>query len=333
MKIFISHASANKDYGNALVELLRGVGLSDNDIIFTSNVGYGIPIAKNIFKWLKSQITEKPFVIYLLSKEYYASIACLNEMGAAWIVENEHAVIFAPNFDINSKEFQNGALDPREIGFHFNDEERLLSFIQHLRTSFNVTSNSVVINQQLKSYLFKVNSLNSSKPINLISEENKVEKIQLPESKPTIESSKEGINAAVPVKEEIFAKFIIDIKSNKLKDEDILLLHYMIDRSKSKLMTGWQEASEISTIKDWEEVHELNTLLSVNYSAVIRRFDLRGYTQVSGVTASGNAKEVTLKPEIASILTDVPQELSIVVSEVLSKNSSIRKTEDDSLPF
>jgi|GEM_PF-5569670 len=51
MKIFISHASINKDYGTALVELLKGIGI--DDIIFTSNVAYGIPIGENIFNWLK----------------------------------------------------------------------------------------------------------------------------------------------------------------------------------------------------------------------------------------------------------------------------------------
>ncbi|NDY72253.1 hypothetical protein DO021_00105 [Desulfobacter hydrogenophilus] len=125
MKIFISHSSKNKDYGTLLVELLRNLGIREDEIIFTSNVAYGIPVGQNIFHWLKYQIEEKPFVVYLLSEQYYESIACLNEMGAAWIVENNHAAIFIPDFDLSSKEFQSGALDPREIGFHINDEERV----------------------------------------------------------------------------------------------------------------------------------------------------------------------------------------------------------------
>ena len=145
MKIFISHSSKNENYGNLLVELLRGLGIKEDEIIFTSNVAYGIPVAKNIFHWLKSQIEEKPFVIYLLSKEYYESVACLNEMGAAWIVENEHAAIFTPSFDLSSKEFQNGALDPREIGFKINDEDRVLSFIQMISKNFDITNNAVLI--------------------------------------------------------------------------------------------------------------------------------------------------------------------------------------------
>lgn len=64
MKIFISHSSKNKDYGNHLVQLLRVLGIKENEIKFTSNVAFGIPVAKNIFNWLKPQIEDKPFVIY-----------------------------------------------------------------------------------------------------------------------------------------------------------------------------------------------------------------------------------------------------------------------------
>lgn len=117
MKIFISHSSKNADYGNALVNLLTGIGISGEQIIFTSNDAYGIPIGQNIFDWLKTQIKEKPYVLYLLSPEYYKSVACLNEMGAAWVIENKHTMIFTPNFKLDSYEFQNGAIDPREIGF------------------------------------------------------------------------------------------------------------------------------------------------------------------------------------------------------------------------
>ena len=104
MKIFISHSSKNKSYGQALVNLMISLGINSDKIIFTSNVAHGIPIGNNIFNWLKSQISDKPYVIYLLSPEYYQSIACLNEMGAAWVIENEHSMIFTPNFDLNLDE-------------------------------------------------------------------------------------------------------------------------------------------------------------------------------------------------------------------------------------
>ena len=49
MKIFISHSSKNKDYGNAFVDLFTSIGAKSNEIIFTSNNAFGIPIGKDTF--------------------------------------------------------------------------------------------------------------------------------------------------------------------------------------------------------------------------------------------------------------------------------------------
>lgn len=345
MKIFISHASANKEEGNAVVELLRGIGINEDEIIFTSNVAYGIPIGQNIFNWLKSQISEKPFVIYLLSKEYYSSIACLNEMGAAWIIENEHAVIFTTNFDINGKEFQNGALDPREIGFRINDEERLLSFIQHLGTNFKISKNAVIINQKLKHYLTQIESF--AKKNHIASQKNNLIESKSSETQPKEELQKQTndknesklkvqVVAKNITKTEngIYSKFITEIATRKLKDDELILLSYIIETSKVKLMTGWQEDNELRIIKEWEEINELNKTLSNNYGAVIRRFELRGYTEISAVTSSGNSKEVKLKKEIESNILDLPIEILDIINNVTSENKAIQiNNEPEDLPF
>ncbi|WP_092082816.1 toll/interleukin-1 receptor domain-containing protein [Poseidonocella sedimentorum] len=155
MKIFISHSSRNAVYGQALVDLLTGVGVAHESIVFTSNTSYGIPVGDNIFEWLKNQISDKPFVIFLLSADYYSSVACLNEMGAAWIVENQHAAIFTPEFDLSDVRFRDGALDPREIGFFINDEDRFTEFIEALSANFEITTKQVVINQKRREFLEK----------------------------------------------------------------------------------------------------------------------------------------------------------------------------------
>jgi tetratricopeptide (TPR) repeat protein len=159
LKIFISHSSRNANYGRALVNLLTGVGVGHDSIVFTSDTSYGIPVGKNIFEWLKEQISDRPFVIFLLSPDYYSSIACLNEMGAAWIVENQHAAIFTPNFDLNDSNFRSGALDPRELGFFIEDEERITEFIETLRGKFTITNNQVVINRKRRQFLDDIGSL------------------------------------------------------------------------------------------------------------------------------------------------------------------------------
>lgn len=168
MKIFISHSSKNANYGQAIVDLLVAIGVNSEQIIFTSNDAFGIPTGQNIFNWLKVRITENPHVIYLLSTAYYSSIACLNEMGAAWVVENEHTIIFTPEFNTSSYEFQNGALDPREMGFKINNHDRVVEFIEKLRRTFPISTNPVLVGQKIREFIEKVNSFqvpNESLPI------------------------------------------------------------------------------------------------------------------------------------------------------------------------
>lgn len=132
MKIFISHSSKDAHYGKALVELLTSLGIAHDSITFTSDSAYGIPSGQNIFNWLKGRISERPFVIYLRSPSYYSSVACLNEMGAAWMIESEHISIFTPDFDLNTPEFRDGVLDPREMGFRLNDRDRVIQFAEQI---------------------------------------------------------------------------------------------------------------------------------------------------------------------------------------------------------
>ena len=318
MKIFISHSSKNKNFGEKLVELLRNIGIKESEIIFTSNTAYGIPIGQNIFNWLKSQITEKPFVIYLLSEEYYQSIACLNEMGAAWIIENKHAAIFTPNFNLSSKEFQNGALDPREIGFYINDEDRILSFIQLLSEDFEITKSHILISQSIKRFLSEINSiktptLNSSNGeiIEPVKIEKKAEEKVLIQKPVLIQNSNEN---------DLFSKFKELIIQGKLKDDELLLIHYIVETGRFKLMTGWQEHLEIANIIEWEKINEIQNKLSKNYTSVLKRFELRNFTEVSAVTSSNNPKELKIKEEISQHLLDLPQEINSKLNDVVTNN-------------
>ncbi|MDF2883074.1 MAG: hypothetical protein K0R54_3631 [Clostridiaceae bacterium] len=152
-KIFISHSSVDRKYGEALVKLLRGLGFQRQQIIFTSNDDYGIPIDTNIFDYLKSQINDGVYMIYLLSDNYYKSVACLNEMGAAWIVQNEYTVIGVPDFNFNNPKFSEGAIDPRRIGFNIDNRKRIVEFKNKLLDRFELSIDEVDWNNLLDEYL------------------------------------------------------------------------------------------------------------------------------------------------------------------------------------
>jgi hypothetical protein len=336
MKIFISHSSSNKDYGELIVELLRNLGLKEDEIIFTSNVAYGIPIAQNIFNWLKSQIEEKPFVIYLLSKQYYESIACLNEMGAAWIIENNHATIFTPDFNIESKEFQSGALDPREIGFYINNEERVLSFIELLSENFVISNKAILISQSVKKFVDGVNKIKPSITKQTSVKEITTKAIETPveyEKLPVQEIEKKPVKIA---NGDLYAKFLDLIAQDKLQTTELILIHYIVDTSKVNLKTGWQEDYEIANIKEWENINDINDILSKNYAGTLRRFELRGFTEVSAITGPGNPKEVMLKSTIASNILDLPVKVLDKIENVVKSNYFEHKDEfkkEDQFPF
>ncbi|MEX1003362.1 MAG: toll/interleukin-1 receptor domain-containing protein [Crocinitomicaceae bacterium] len=325
MKVFITHSSQDAQYGELLVELLRSLGLKESEIIFTSNVAYGIPVSQNIFNWLKSQISEKPFVIYLLSENYYQSVACLNEMGAAWVVENEHAALFTPEFDLSSKEYRNGALDPREIGFYINDEDRIHSFINSLSKNFDISNNRPLVFQAVKKFLKGVSGIESH-----ISKKPKNEAInESSKSKAKVSNKKNKESAKPLIKGDLYSKFLGLIEADKLKVDEILLLHYMIDTSRIKLLTGWQLEDEILTIREWEEINDVKSILSKNYDGVLRRFEVRGFTEVSEVTSHGNPKEVKLKEEISSHILDLPEPALSKIDKVVKNNFHDHSTDTD----
>jgi hypothetical protein len=300
MKIFISHSSKDKFYGQQLVELLINVGVKKGDIIFTSNGVHGIPIGQNIFEWLKSQITSQAYVIFLLSPDYYKSIACLNEMGAAWIIENKQVSLFTPNFDLTSEEFHGGAIDPRKVGFFINDEDRIFSFIQSLNVDFDITTDDFAyVNQQVKKFLSKIRKFDKkrSEQTDLVDFENPELTIQ---PKPQLE---------------LFVKFSNLITNQKFKEEELLLLNYIIDTGSFKLKTGWQEKYEIADIEKWEEKKEIGNTLSKNYPSTLKRFELGGFIEVSEYTSYSNPKEFKIKDEISQHLIDLPENVISIISE------------------
>jgi hypothetical protein len=322
MKLFISHSSKNKDYGSAIVQLLIGLGVKASDIIFTSNVAHGIPIGQNIFEWLKGRIQERSYILYLLSEEYYASVACLNEMGAAWVIGNKRTMSFVPGFDLTSYEFQNGALDPREIGFYLSDRDRVMQFVESLREDFPISDNSVHVNQQISRFLEDVKRIEEQ--VQPEQEEKTVE--DLPPSLPLSDQNLKPLG--IPDVD----KYLSDLREGRLKDSDVLLIWYAVDAGKAKLMTGWQEGDEITSIRAWEEVNELNTVLSSQYSDALRRLEMRKLVTVSQETSSGNAKEMALVEPMVDFLLNRLEGIESNIQTVVQRNKSDGK-EEESFPF
>lgn len=120
-KLFISHSSKDKEYMEAFVEMLEDIGMPDGSFICTSVPGHGIPGDTNIFDWLREQFLSYSLrMVFVLSKNYYASAASLNEMGAAWVTKATDTLLLLPGFTFNEI---SGCVDSRQIGISFDADE------------------------------------------------------------------------------------------------------------------------------------------------------------------------------------------------------------------
>lgn len=129
--IFLSHKSSDVKYGNALEKFLTGLGVKNDQIIYTSHPLHKIPLDEKIYEYLRKNINRNIFMIILWSDEYLDSPACLNEMGAAWVVQCDYTNIYVPNFSFGNPKYHQCAVDTRKMGAVLNgDENCKLSMIE-----------------------------------------------------------------------------------------------------------------------------------------------------------------------------------------------------------
>lgn len=272
------------------------IGVAKDDIVFTSQPGYDIPSGVNIFDWLKDRLTEDTFVIYLLSDNYYKSIACLNEMGAAWIAEKEHRTLLIPGFDVNNHNFLNGAIDPREKVVFIDKKESITEFVDFITTSQQMATNLNQATEAIDQFILRINEIKQYK------------------SKDTKIEAKEN---------ELDNQMTIDIVYNKYSDEELLLLKYMIETGTDTLGTGWMEEHEISDIKKWEKEEFLTGILSENYTRAVNKFNRRQLIQVDELTSYGNPKQYILKESISKSLLNLPEKVEKRLDEVIKKYNDL----------
>ena len=98
--IFISHKSDDKKYGDALERFITGLGVKDNQLIYTSHPLHKIP--------LDAPIYEYP--------------ACLNEMGAAWVTQSDYTNIYVPTFSFGNPKYHECAVDTKKMGAVLNGD-------------------------------------------------------------------------------------------------------------------------------------------------------------------------------------------------------------------
>lgn len=156
--LFISHSSLDIDYVSVLVELLEDIGFKGKSHVFCSSVsGYGIPMGKHIYDYLKEQFNKELHVIYLLSENYYNSPACLNEMGAAWVQSKRHTAILVPGFNYNQIR---GSVDASKIWFRMDAVDKINEFKNELIGEFDLDDlDENYWDRRKEKYIKEINSI------------------------------------------------------------------------------------------------------------------------------------------------------------------------------
>lgn len=154
--IFISHSSKDEKICTAFVHLLEMLGVPEENILYSSSERFGIPADMDIFDYLRSSISEEFNVYYMLSDNYYKSVYCLNEMGAAWVNQNEYSIYILPNLTVSIE----GVIDSSKKGFRLDNMINLNQLRDKISKDFNSQISTNRWDEEKAKFLKIVNDLN-----------------------------------------------------------------------------------------------------------------------------------------------------------------------------
>lgn len=140
--IFLSHCSKDKKFGDALEKLITGLGVPNQQLVYTSHPLHKIPLDVDIYEYLCNNFNGNVFVIILWSNSYLESPACLNEMGAAWVTKKDYTSFYTPDFSFDNPKYHECAVDTRKMGIRLNGDEHckasMIEFKKKILELFNL---------------------------------------------------------------------------------------------------------------------------------------------------------------------------------------------------
>lgn len=140
--LFVSHSSKDFLVATAFTDFMISIGVPASQITCSSTPGTHIRTSDPLYEKLRQALLkDNVLFIMLLSKNYYASTVCLNEMGAAWIRGLDSLFFVLPGF---SFEKVSGVIKEHEpIGISLASinvmtTEQLYDFKQTIEKKFNI---------------------------------------------------------------------------------------------------------------------------------------------------------------------------------------------------
>lgn len=158
--VFISHKSDDKKYGDAIRNFISGLGVKDDQLVYTSHPLHKIPLDASIYEYLRSHFYSTLFVIILWSDKYLESPACLNEMGAAWVTQTDYTNIYVPSFSFGNPKYHECAVDTKKMGAVLNGDEHCKASMIELKNKieklFNLKNNEARVTFLLDRFIDEI---------------------------------------------------------------------------------------------------------------------------------------------------------------------------------
>jgi hypothetical protein len=86
IRVFVSHAHADKEYADAFVDnvLIRGAGLRPEQVFYSSEADTGVSSGQTLLQAVRSEAGQATLIIALVTPWFQTRPVCIAELGAAW---------------------------------------------------------------------------------------------------------------------------------------------------------------------------------------------------------------------------------------------------------
>lgn len=254
-RVFISHSSNDDKIILSFIQnvLVLGLGLPNDEIVFTSDERYGIVPGDDISNYIKRTIAHADVVLIMISEGYKKSEVCLNEMGAAWALDRKIIQVMLPDADFDEL----GWVINLKKAVRLTNKNQLLSLVNQIATLLNV--------DMAKHFTSAVSAVDDY--LGALECKSKFKTI---EAKPTTELKGEGIAPqSIPHISSGNPDTVVNEAINKLGEFTIKEL-----QKETKIQNYHYLTEKIQTMVKAGELEELGSIKNRKYKVVVRSYKL-----------------------------------------------------------
>lgn len=148
-RIFISHSSLDSKIGESLLDALVEMGISKDEVFYSSNFHTGVGLGRNFPNEVKENLRNCELIIFILTKNFYRSPFCMNEMGVAWAFDRPFIPILLDGLEY--KDMQ-GFIDGHYIVIQPNKNEMYKVF-SYLKNQFNSVQTDIDVEEVFDNFI------------------------------------------------------------------------------------------------------------------------------------------------------------------------------------